>query len=92
MGFQCWNVASTKSREHFPLARVTKLIPAQQSSVRQRGSVSSRFGGLQREQTQTTTSSRFRSNSSLSGESDEEGIEHQVVPRAATAMLPPVMV
>src|SRR4051812_12723570 len=63
------------------------------TSVRQRGSVSSRFGPLQREQTQNTTSSRFRSNSSPSAESDEEHtIEHPVEPRAATAMLPPVMV
>jgi hypothetical protein len=64
-----------------------------QSSVRQRGSVSSRFANaLQRTETQITTSSRLRSNSSPSADSDEEHmIEHPVEPRATTAMLPPVM-
>ncbi|KAG9235779.1 WD40-repeat-containing domain protein [Amylocarpus encephaloides] len=62
-------------------------------SARQRGSVSSRFANpLQRAETQNTTSSRLRSNSSLSAEGEEEHtIEHPVEPRATTAMLPPVM-
>ncbi|KAI6709824.1 hypothetical protein JHW43_007634 [Diplocarpon mali] len=62
-------------------------------SVRHRGSTSSRFASpLQRAETQTTTTSRLRSNSSLSAESeDEHSIEHAVEPRANTAMLPPVM-
>jgi len=64
------------------------------SSVRQRGSVSSRFASpLQRAETQTTSASRLRSNSSPSYESDEDHtVEHPVEPRATTAMLPPVMV
>lgn len=63
------------------------------SSVRQRGSISSRFANpLQRAETQNTTSSRLRSNSNVSAEGDEEHIiEHPVEPRATTAMLPPVM-
>jgi hypothetical protein len=66
-------------------------------SVRQRNSVvSSRFiSPLQRAETQNTTSSRLRSNSSpppADGEEPEEHIiEHPVEPRATTAMLPPVM-
>jgi hypothetical protein len=64
------------------------------SSVRQRGSVSSRFASpLQRAETQNTSTSRLRSNSSPSYESDEDHtVEHPVEPRATTAMLPPVMV
>ncbi|KAH8684747.1 catabolite repression protein-like protein creC [Tricladium varicosporioides] len=62
------------------------------SSVRQRGSVSSRLNPLQRQETQNTTSSRLRSNSAVSAEVDDEHIiDHPVVPRASTAMLPPVM-
>jgi hypothetical protein len=70
------------------------LITVEQSSVRQRGSISSRFTNpLARAETQNTTSSRLRSNSSVSAEVDEEHtIEHPVEPRAKTAMLPPVMV
>ncbi len=56
---------------------------------------SSRFmNPLQRAETQNTSNSRLRSNSSPLKE-EEEGehvIEHAVEPRAATAMLPPVMV
>ncbi len=68
------------------------LLP--KSSVRQRGSVSSRFANpLQRAETQNTSTSRLRSNSSPSYESDEDHtVEHPVEPRATTAMLPPVMV
>jgi catabolite repression protein CreC len=64
------------------------------SSVRQRGSISSRFASpLQRAETQNTSTSRLRSNSSPSYESDEDHtVEHPVEPRATTAMLPPVMV
>ncbi|RNJ61073.1 hypothetical protein D7B24_003486 [Verticillium nonalfalfae] len=68
------------------------------ASVRQRGSISSRFPGstsLQRLETgNTTTSGRLRSNSALSTadiDDDEEGIVHPVEPRSHTAMLPPVM-
>ncbi|TVY82241.1 putative catabolite repression protein creC [Lachnellula suecica] len=63
------------------------------SSVRQRGSISSRFANpLQRAETSNTTASRLRSNSSLSTDADvEHTIEHAVEPRATTAMLPPVM-
>lgn len=63
------------------------------SSIRQRGSVSSRFASpLARAETQNTTSSRLRSNSNVSIDGDEEHvIEHPVEPRATTAMLPPVM-
>ncbi|KAF4634430.1 hypothetical protein G7Y89_g3675 [Cudoniella acicularis] len=63
------------------------------SSVRQRGSVSSRFANpLQRQETQNTTASRLRSNSAVSADGeDEHTIEHPVQPRATTAMLPPVM-
>jgi hypothetical protein len=66
----------------------------QQSSARNRGSISSRLAStLQRAETQNTTSSRLRSNSTISGDADEEHtIEHPVEPRATTAMLPPVMV
>lgn len=66
----------------------------QQSSARNRGSISSRLAStLQRAETQNTTSSRLRSNSNISGDADEEHtIEHPVEPRATTAMLPPVMV
>jgi len=62
-------------------------------SVRQRGSISSRFANpLQRAETQTTGTTRLRSNSSLSAsDEDEHLIEHPVEPRANTAMLPPVM-
>lgn len=62
--------------------------------MRQRGSISSRFASpLQRAETQTTSASRLRSNSSPSYESDEDHtVEHPVEPRATTAMLPPVMV
>ena len=64
-----------------------------QTSGRHRGSVSSRFANqLQRAETQTTTASRLRSNSNLSGDEEEDKIEHPVEPRATTAMLPPVMV
>lgn len=61
--------------------------------MRQRGSISSRFASpLLRSETQNTSTSRLRSNSSLSVEGDEEHtIEHPVEPRATTAMLPPVM-
>ncbi|ROT36275.1 WD40 repeat-like protein [Sodiomyces alkalinus F11] len=67
------------------------------ASVRQRGSVSSRFPGsqaLQRLETANTSASgRLRSNSALStAEMDvDEGIEHPVEPRSRIAMLPPVM-
>jgi hypothetical protein len=69
------------------------LIPMQ-LSVRQRGSISSRFANpLQRAETQNTVASRLRSNSSLSAVGDDEHtIEHPVEPRSNTAMLPPVMV
>ncbi len=57
--------------------------------------MSSRFAPpLQRAETQNTSNSRLRSNSNPLRE-EEEGehvIEHPVEPRAATAMLPPVMV
>ena len=63
------------------------------SSVRQRGSMSSRFNPLQRAETQNTSSSRLRSNSSPSdGDDEDHTVEHPVEPRATTAMLPPVMV
>jgi catabolite repression protein CreC len=70
------------------------LTMLEKSSVRQRGSVSSRFPNpLQRAETQNTSTSRLRSNSSPSYESDEDHmVEHPVEPRATTAMLPPVMV
>ncbi len=70
------------------------LTSLEKSSVRQRGSVSSRFASpLQRAETQNTSTSRLRSNSSPSYESDEDHtVEHPVEPRATTAMLPPVMV
>ncbi|RDW85649.1 catabolite repression protein-like protein creC [Coleophoma crateriformis] len=63
------------------------------SSARQRGSISSRFTNtLQRAETQNTTTSRLRSDSSLSADDDtEHTIEHPVEPRATTAMLPPVL-
>ncbi|KAI9056011.1 hypothetical protein LZ554_000943 [Drepanopeziza brunnea f. sp. 'monogermtubi'] len=62
-------------------------------SVRRKESISSRFANpLQRAETQNTTTSMLRSNSSLSAEGDvEHMIEHPVEPRANTAMLPPVM-
>ncbi|CAG8958999.1 hypothetical protein HYFRA_00012158 [Hymenoscyphus fraxineus] len=63
-------------------------------SVRnKRASVSSRFANpLQRSETQNTSASRLRSNSSLSVDrEDDNTIEHPVEPRATTAMLPPVM-
>lgn len=71
---------------------ILTMLP--KSSVRQRGSVSSRFTNpLQRAETQNTSTSRLRSNSSPSYESDEDHtVEHPVEPRATTAMLPPVMV
>ena len=92
MGFQCRNAASSKSRKSFSGCSLNdgKLTIAQ-SSVRQRNSVSSRFG-LHRTETQVTNSTRLRSDSSVSADSDEEHlIEHRVEPRATTAMLPPVM-
>jgi len=63
------------------------------SSVRQHGSISSRFAGLQRAETQNTTSSRLRSNSNLSteGVDNTNEVKHAVEPRARTAMLPPVL-
>lgn len=71
-----------------------KVLTFEQSSVRKRGSVSSRFANpLQRAETSNTTASRLRSNSSLSTDGDDEHtIEHDVEPRATTATLPPVMV
>jgi WD40 repeat protein len=73
---------------HLMILQGSRLISVQ-ASVRQRGSVSSRFP-LQR--TETQASSRLRSNSSPSAESeDEHRIEHPVEPRATTATLPPVM-
>ncbi|KIN01228.1 hypothetical protein OIDMADRAFT_145325 [Oidiodendron maius Zn] len=63
------------------------------SSARNRGSISSRLTNtLQRAETQNTTPSRLRSNSSISADcEDDHTIEHPVEPRATTAMLPPVM-
>lgn len=70
-----------------------------QSSVRQRGSISSRLvgnGPLYRAESHAT-STRFRSNSNLSAdglEGDEApgiSIKHPVEARARTAMLPPVL-
>jgi hypothetical protein len=65
-----------------------------QSSVRQRGSISSRFTNqLLRAETQNSTTGRLRSDSNISTEVEEEKtIEHPVEPRARTAMLPPVLV
>ncbi|KAI0133563.1 WD domain-containing protein [Xylariales sp. AK1849] len=65
------------------------------TSVRHRGSVSSRMTALQlqRAETQGTLNSRLRSNSVLSiadGE-DEDSISHPVEPRSRTAILPPVL-
>ncbi|PBP19557.1 hypothetical protein BUE80_DR009612, partial [Diplocarpon rosae] len=76
-----------------PKAAKRAQLMGVQASVRHRGSTSSRFASpLQRAETQTTTTSRLGSNSSLSAEGEEKrGIEHAVEPRANTAMLPPVM-
>jgi len=64
------------------------------SSKAKRPSVTSKLlSPLQRAETQTTTNgSRLRSDSNLSTEADDEMvlIKHPVVPRANTAMLPPV--
>ncbi|TAQ87505.1 hypothetical protein B7494_g4160 [Chlorociboria aeruginascens] len=64
------------------------------SSVRHRGSISSRFvNPLQRAETQNTSTSKLRSNSVVSVDGTEEHvIEHPVEPRATTAMLPPVLI
>lgn len=65
-----------------------------QSSVRHRGSISSRLTNtLLRAETQNTTSSRLRPNSMISNETeDEPTIKHPVEPKARTAVLPPVLV
>ncbi|PBP17887.1 catabolite repression protein-like protein creC [Diplocarpon rosae] len=69
------------------------MLRRPKAAMRHRGSTSSRFASpLQRAETQTTTTSRLGSNSSLSAEGEEKrSIEHAVEPRANTAMLPPVM-
>ncbi|TVY30983.1 putative catabolite repression protein [Lachnellula hyalina] len=63
------------------------------SSVRQRGSISSRLANpLQRAETSNTTASKLRSNSVVSVDGEyEHTIQHDVEPRATTATLPPVM-
>lgn len=65
-----------------------------QASVRQRGSISSRFTNtLLRAETQNTSTSRLRSNSGNSNDAEEDAtIKHPVEPRARTAILPPVLV
>jgi len=69
------------------------VLTCEQSSVRQRGSVSSHapFG---RHRTESQVTARLRSNSSLTSQSVEgdESIEHAVESRTRTAELPPVMV
>ncbi|PQE33203.1 WD domain-containing protein [Rutstroemia sp. NJR-2017a WRK4] len=65
-------------------------------SVRQRGSISSRFpGSLQRVETTGTATTRLRSNSNLSNSSQQQDhsgtIEHPVEPRANIPVLPPVL-
>jgi hypothetical protein len=59
--------------------------------VRHRGSVSSRITSLQRAETGNTVNTRLRSNSSLEGDEEENGISHPVEPRARIPMLPPVL-
>lgn len=62
------------------------------ASVRQRDPLTSRLASLQRAETQTTTTSRVRSDSNLSAEGEEEKrFPHPVEPRSRTAMLPPVL-
>ena len=95
LGFQCRNASSSESSKYQIYGRRERNSDNfAKSSVRQRGSVSSRFANpLQRAETQNTSTSRLRSNSSPSYESDEDHtVEHPVEPRATTAMLPPVMV
>ncbi|KAK8069376.1 catabolite repression protein-like protein creC [Apiospora phragmitis] len=65
------------------------------SSVRHRGSISSRTTNLQRAETQGTTASRMRSNSGYSGldgaDDDIQSISVPVEPRSMTATIPPVL-
>lgn len=67
------------------------------TSVRHRGSISSRTTNLQRAETQGTTASRMRSNSGYSGRDGEEddiqgiSISVPVVPQSMTATIPPVL-
>jgi catabolite repression protein CreC len=65
-----------------------------QTSVRQRASISLRFTNLLlRTETQNSTTGRVRSDSNISTEVEEEKtIKHPVEPRARTAILPPVFV
>jgi catabolite repression protein CreC len=67
-----------------------------QTSVRHRGSVSSRVTGLQRAETQgSNPMSRLRSNSVLStadgDEEEEDLVNHPVEPRGRVPILPPVL-
>ncbi|KAK8018173.1 WD domain-containing protein [Apiospora marii] len=65
------------------------------TSVRHRGSISSRTTNLQRAETQGTMPSRMRSNSGYSGhegaEDDIQSISVPVEPRLMTATIPPVL-
>lgn len=65
-----------------------------ESSVRQRGSISSRYTNiLPRAEIQNSPSSRMGPNSSISSEAEDGPIiRHPVEPKARTAMLPPVLV
>ncbi|KAH8666722.1 WD40-repeat-containing domain protein [Xylariales sp. PMI_506] len=65
-------------------------------SVRHRGSISSRTTALHRAETQGTSTSRLRSDSTLSTAADgdsyeEDDISHPVKPRSETPILPPVL-
>jgi len=67
-----------------------------QASIRQRGSIASRFTSpLQRLETHNSSTGRLRSNSNLSdgaGEGDEKVHPVEPQPRSRTATLPPVLV
>ncbi|KAI1760045.1 WD40 repeat-like protein [Hypoxylon sp. FL1150] len=63
------------------------------TSSRQRGSISSRLPALHRAETQGTSASRLRSDSTTSAADGEEEntISHPVEPLSRTAILPPVL-
>ncbi|KAH7319762.1 WD40-repeat-containing domain protein [Stachybotrys elegans] len=69
---------------------VGMLYRPKATSMRHRGSISSRFTALQRAETTGTVHSRMRSNSSLVADDEDDGIAHPVEPRARIPMLPPV--
>jgi hypothetical protein len=97
MGLQRRHVAPTQSGRFFKLSFLAAWIypdENHQASVRQRNSISSRFtNALLRADTQNTSTSHLRSNSTNSNDTDEEmTIRHPVEPRARTAILPPVLV